>query len=294
MRGTTRKAWIAAALNFFLFPLVYFYLGAWRIGLSIVVSILILALLTFNYTVLHPPGLYGVSRGARLLGQLIIGLVFSIHTFCLVKRGVPARPLRWRIASTALAIAGFVVVVAIFRAFWPVSVYDVKSAAMQPTLVKGDILAFHGARALCGQVHPNPGDVVVFKRMGLPLRYLDRVIAGPGDTVSFAGPTPVVDGRPATERPIDKADAKDPGDLAFVASQETLQDGASYRVQHVPDANQYGTSMLKLKPNEWYVLGDNRDDALDSRRYGPILGSAICSIGFEFLQSRSHSLGTKP
>lgn len=166
---------------------------------------------------------------------------------------------------------------------------------MEPTLVKGDVLAFDTARSLCGMTVPKRGDVVVFRRSGLPFRYLQRVVAGPGDAIGFQGATPMVNGQAVSERPVAQPAPQSSGEGGYSLVRETLSNGASYLVQHFPQYSTGPYPSFKLGPDQWFVLGDNRDDAIDSRRYGPIETSAICGVAYKFIRAHDPKLvGTKP
>ncbi len=71
-----------------------------------------------------------------------------------------------------------------------------------------------------------------------------------------------------------------PGDTIRTTSTEVMVDG---RVLHEPYISQpfnFDSSTWKLGPGQYFVMGDNRDNSLDSRTWGPldksyIIGKAV-------------------
>jgi len=114
------------------------------------------------------------------------------------------------------------------------------------------------------------GDIVVFTRDDNSGRYIFiwRVIGLPGDTIETAGESLVINGRPVVRDRI----REDQGTVIF---RERL-DEATYEVaisqsprERPPDAS------VVVPSDHFFVLGDNRLNALDSRYLGPIAFSTI-------------------
>ncbi len=291
MRQKTFSPYVAAVLNLVFLPFGYLYVGAWRITAGIVLAILLVGGGAYYWSLAHPPGVYFFPQATYALIRIILAVAAAIHVFILARKRTYILGTWKPLGGVTAAIFAFGLAVILIRGFMPDPVYDVKSGAMLPNLVKGDVLAFRGSRFSCGSVRPQAGDVVVLKRPGRPLRYLERVIGTPGDVLAFQGDVPVVNGKAASEKPVGKAVPGVPSEMV----RETLPSGASYTVMHVPQPGSLPYSGVKVGPDEWYVLGDNRDDAIDSRQYGPIQTSAICGIAYEYVSARDTKLvGRKP
>jgi signal peptidase I len=140
---------------------------------------------------------------------------------------------------------------------------------MYPGLPAGSRL-FTSRRAYSGATSVKRGDIVVFVREenGKPYNYIWRVIALPGEAIQASGETLTVSGQAAQRRHIRSADGN-------VIYREQIGD-VSYEVAFAssPSDSPPDVSMI-VPPDHFFVMGDNRFDARDSRYFGPIPFSSI-------------------
>ena len=153
----------------------------------------------------------------------------------------------------------------------------IPSGSMRPTLLEGDVVLVNRLAydlklpltdvSLLRLADPQRGDVVTFSSPVDGTRLIKRVVAVPGDVVQLrdgqlqvnAERARYADGLPAVETLA-------PG-VAVHAPQstETLA-GHSRRVQQLRGATaarDFGP--LTLGPDQFFMLGDNRDNSADSR-----------------------------
>lgn len=147
--------------------------------------------------------------------------------------------------------------------------YRIPQNGMYPSLPAGSYVIANKL-AYSGTDDVRRGDVVIFKHRqdGRDYIYIWRVVALPGETVEANGKSLIVNGSPAELEPL-----RDEDDAAIYREQ---LDGAGYEVafsnaprQMPPDAS------LVIPEGHFFLLGDNRFDAADSRYHGPIPFSEI-------------------
>jgi signal peptidase I len=162
-----------------------------------------------------------------------------------------------------------------------VEAYKIPSGSMESTLLVGDFLLVnklvYGATLPLTSVRlpavrePRRGDVVVFEwPSDASKNFVKRLVALPGDTVSMQQGVLLLNGIEQDERYVVHTDpGVDPfaedfrwqrGHLVRTASAAPSQ--RSYR----PSRNNWGP--LVVPDGHYFVLGDNRDNSLDSRYWG--------------------------
>jgi signal peptidase I len=139
------------------------------------------------------------------------------------------------------------------------------SAAMAPTMILGDY-AVMVPYAPGGE--PERGDVIAFRdpRDGRTV-HMFRVIGLAGDTVRLTDGVVAINGAPAPREAIGEL-AVDFGDELVPAEawRETLPNGVGYdTLDTEPDGFLDNTADFAVPVGHTFVLGDNRDNANDSR-----------------------------
>jgi len=147
-----------------------------------------------------------------------------------------------------------------------VSLARIKGSSMLPTLHSGDWTLVWRLPFLLGK--PKRFDVVICHFPGrrlkhlpfLPQSFVKRVIGLPGDTLEVVEGVLHINGEAAEEAFLDPARSR------------------FYRARGLR-----GGSAITLGPDEYFVMGDNRDSSNDSRRVGPlhrraIVGRVVCIV----------------
>ncbi|HWU26858.1 MAG TPA: signal peptidase I [Rhizomicrobium sp.] len=134
---------------------------------------------------------------------------------------------------------------------------------------------------------PKRGDVVVFK---LPsdnsTDYIKRVIGLPGDRIQIIDGQIYLDDKPVTRVPVEDYIDKDPLGMPYHVKRyrETLPGGKSYYVlARDPSLQQNNTGVFVVPAGHYFMMGDNRDNSLDSRFWPvgePFLHDAEGGVGY--------------
>jgi signal peptidase I len=164
-----------------------------------------------------------------------------------------------------------------------VRVMNFPTSSMEPAIHTGDSVVMF-RRWVMGPLHR--GDLVVYKP-GSEL-YLRRIVGIPGDRIHLRNKQLVLNGRPITEPYVQhNTSFVDPYRDNFPA--ETLPDLDEYLLPQTSNMLRHHVRNgdLVVPPGFYFVLGDNRDNSLDSRYLGLVPESAI--VGRPFYVSRSRA-----
>ena len=191
------------------------------------------------------------------------------------KEGDPPDPGRW-LREWAKSIAIAVLLFLVIRSF-VVEAFKIPTGSMETTLLVGDWLlvnkAVYGARVPFTELHlpaldePERGDIVVFRfPLDLSESYVKRVVGTPGDRVAMRAGEVFVNGELQAEEYVrhiqPESNYYDPqfewqrGHLAPEV------DATAYR----PTRDDWGP--ILVPEGNFFVMGDNRDNSLDSRYWG--------------------------
>ena len=171
----------------------------------------------------------------------------------------------------------FFALLIILRAFWAPTM--LLPASMKPALLPGDVVLVS-----LGQYRPNQGDIVVFDRTGAGDPMISRAIGLPGDKVELIeGVLHINDvaidavfettHQEVLQRqgPSEILPRCQNGAVAMGAQcrkpqlSETLPNGATIRVLNIGLQRSDDMAAVTVPPDHIFVLGDNRDAAIDSR-----------------------------
>lgn len=120
--------------------------------------------------------------------------------------------------------------------------FNIDGTSMEPSLHNNELILVDKWSYLFHP--PQRGDVIVFKAPPNPSQdYIKRIIGVPGDTITINNTLVIVDGVTLNE--------------TYVAP---ANQGNIFDYKHI--------SNLRVPPNDYFVLGDNRKGSSDSRDWG--------------------------
>jgi signal peptidase I len=182
--------------------------------------------------------------------------------------------------SLSLAIMLFLVV----RAFL-VEAYRIPSGSMEGTLLVGDFLLVnklvYGAEVpfmnkRLPAVHaPRFRDIVVFEWPEDPTKnFVKRLVGLPGDTIAMHNGTLIRNGKVQLERYVTHTDPNsDPRGEEFGWQREFLVSRTTRIASYHASRNNWGPIVVPAR--HYFMLGDNRDNSLDSRYWGFVPDSLV-------------------
>jgi signal peptidase I len=247
--GTPRSRKVRPVLaflaNFIGLGLGYLYVGEIRLALASVIGTLgVLAFFAWTRLIVS-------SAAALWIGAAIILLVTGItliHPVVIAiryRQRALTRYNRWWVYLVWIALIGvFPYYLVSHRAqLFGYEPFRTPTAAMSPTLAQGDFFMTNTWRYRINS--PAVGEIVVFERPEVPgVNYVKRVVGVPGDRVEARDGVLYRNGQAVMEPYLHP--------LVFASAH-----GRSFEPRLVG-------------PSEVFVLGDYRDNSLDSREWGPI------------------------
>lgn len=208
--------------------------------------------------------------------------------------------LDWTAGLFPVILAVFVLRSFLFEPF------KIPSGSMIPTLRIGDLILvnkFHyGVRLpvintkIIANNEPQRGDVMVFRYPPQPsLDYIKRVVAVPGDEVAYLNKQLSINGQPVPRQAL--PEFFDGDTMRYAKAFEEQLGGRRYgtlndddRPAFVPGASDFPYRdqcrytvegvVCKVPQGHYFLMGDNRDNSLDSRYWGFVPEANIVGKAF--------------
>jgi signal peptidase I len=208
--------------------------------------------------------------------------------------------LDWTAGLFPVILAVFVLRSFLFEPF------KIPSGSMIPTLLVGDLILVnkftYGIRLpvintkLTDGTPPQRGDVMVFRYPPKPsLDYIKRVVGVPGDEVAYLNKRLTINGKPVSKEPV--ADFFDEDTMQYFKQYEEVLGGKRHRILNdenrpafIPGAENFPNRdncrysvegvVCKVPPGMYFMMGDNRDNSLDSRYWGFVPDQNIVGKAF--------------
>ncbi|MFP5382870.1 MAG: signal peptidase I [Gammaproteobacteria bacterium] len=210
-----------------------------------------------------------------VLATLVTGIVVLLDRFWLRARRAEdaAEPVVIEYSRSFFPVLALVLVLRSFLA----EPFTIPSGSMLPTLQVGDYIVVNkfsyglrlpvlGTRVVdIGQ--PGRGDIMVFRYPQQPsTSYIKRVIGLPGDHIAYRFGTLYLNNVPVDQQMLERHVLTLGG--AEVLYRETLA-GESFVMRRIEGQEPFGPAWsVDVPAGHYFVMGDNRDNSVDSRRWG--------------------------
>ena len=186
--------------------------------------------------------------------------------------------------------------------------FKIPSGSMMPTLLVGDLILVnkfvYGLRLpvintkITDGRPPARGDVMVFRYPPKPsMDYIKRVVGVPGDEVAYLNKKLTINGQPVSKDAI--PDYFDEETMRYLKQYSENLNGTQHNILN-DDARRAGLSeaeimafpfqencrysvegvVCKVPPGYYFMMGDNRDNSLDSRYWGFVPDQNIVGKAF--------------
>jgi len=274
------RGWLA--LVYLLAQLIYFGIIFLAVGSGFVV----------------PPAMADLGTVVSVLG-LPFNIIAIIHGLKLRTTSL-SRPWfsRWYIVFILPLAAAWVILFILLRTCF-YQPFNAPSTSMVPGIMLGDyflvskaaygysrfsfpfVLADFPGRIWAGE--PKRGDVVVFK---LPrdntTDYIKRLIGLPGDRIQLRDGVVYLNGAALPLTPVQDIPCLEGAHCNYL--RETLPDGRSYIINNAnPNGSADNTDEYVVPPGHYFMMGDNRDNTLDSRFGQNARGGGVGYVPYENL-----------
>jgi signal peptidase I len=248
----TRRPWVAALFSLLVPGLGQLYAGRLKRALGAFAVTWFFLLLVFGL-IRFAPGRLAV---AIMVVSILVALAVIVDGYQCARRAADpyelARYNRWYVYAAAIAL-----MVLLFRPikvsewiFGATRTWSIPSTSMAPTFIVGD-------KVWSVVLAPGPiprGTLAVFYAPKLNEPVVKRIAGVPGDTLAMRNGILSLNGATPREAYLDP-----PGDCGGIE----------------PDSARRNWGPLVVAPDTYFMLGDNRDCAIDSRAYGAVGRQAI-------------------
>ena len=142
--------------------------------------------------------------------------------------------------------------IALFIRVFIVDIFSVNGDSMSPTIVNGEYVIVNRVAYLFNT--PKRGDIVVSKTREEGIKVVKRIMGLPEDRLEVFGKNGQV---------VAKKDRRDVGEIVAGTGALVTRDTDSL----LDDSSK---NTFRVDPYEYFVLGDDREVSIDSRRFGAI------------------------
>jgi signal peptidase I len=290
---TKRSPWLAAALSLVSTGLGHVYCGRIVRGLALFCGSLLFAPLAVALALISPATailVVLILAFVAVIGLYLFAVVDAWRLARAVGTSFTPRDYNTPLVYLLLGLVGVIYPAAalvylrghVFEAF------SIPTNSMVPTILEGDHVLVNKMVSST----PERGDVVVFRAPSRPgQNWIKRVIGLPGDRVEVRDGEVFINGKKLERERVPGSHLPELGpQLRGKVYTENLA-GRRYRIQLGGGEEKAADFAEKTVPEgSYFLLGDNRDNSLDSRGFGFIpRGEIVGEVAYVYLPAEAWS-----
>jgi signal peptidase I len=261
-----RRPWLAAPMSLFWPGVGQLYNGEAGKALALFAISAALIGTTVVFTRAATPGPVAIVALFVMAALLVALAIFAAGDAFRQARRLRAVVLKryqrvWLYALSAVAVLVFTNGVTRLSTWRP---FSISSASMAPTVEPGEYVM---TKRYARDEAPQRGDLAIFPfPRDRSIDYFKRIIGLPGDRVQLRGGVVYLNGAPLAREPLAGVFRSESVGNPAIQYVETMPDGRHYRIAKMKDSGwRNDTDEFVVPTDRYFVLGDNRDNSLDSR-----------------------------
>lgn len=217
---------------------------------------------------------------------LIDALLFKSKRVQLADEGEAHEP---KVVEYCRSFFPILLIVLVLRSFL-IEPFRIPSGSMKPSLLEGDFILVnkyaYGLRLPVTGTKmvkigtPKRGDVLIFRFPNdTSVNFIKRVIAIPGDTVSYKDRALRINGKKVELTYLETDQDHDvSGRIESLRKYKEALPGKAHKVYHAP-YDRLQQEEITVPEGHYFVMGDNRDNSEDSRMWGLVPDDLVLGRG---------------
>lgn len=227
--------------------------------------------------------LLGVEIFLALFTLLACGIAYGYRFFCpsRLKQVLSVDGFLSDVVGFCSEYATFLLVIFVIRNFC-VQHYRVPTGSLEPTVRPGDFLLVNQFSygwhlpivntKIANYGEPKRGDIALFRYPKDPYRviYVKRVVGLPGDHIVYRNKQLTINGEPVPQEYLGMEHELGSGYNELLAKRKEYLPGKTHDIYVRNNMSRDLDVDLVVPEGSYFMMGDNRDNSMDSRYFGPV------------------------
>lgn len=223
------------------------------------------------------PVFYGLTKAGVFFAGFIFILIigFSYRIYLIYDATATAKKLKNftpKFYNTWYYFLG--IIIGIYTILWfydanaliGLKSFKIPTTANEPTMKVGDVVV--GDLQAFDDTKPNYGDIVVFQKKDSLYPWIYRIVGLPNDKIDFQNRFLIINGKKCKTTFVQETKSDEYGVREY---EEELPNGHKHKIYLFTKPFEEDENVeheITIPKNSYYLMGDNRDNAMDSRYIG--------------------------